>query len=369
MRKGFWLCLSAAVFFVLLPGAAGAKTAAAPKCGATITTSITLHANLNCSAGGTNGLNVGKNGIVINLNGHSITGAYSPDAHVGIFNNGFQKITIKNGTIKKFYNGYTSLNAVGEQVTRVHFVGIGNNGLDIESGSGGSYSYDTVTKAQIGIYTNSGSGGKFSHNTLTGNGYGAFEGYSLGNTWTANNFSHSTTDGYFDGYGSTVLTGNISSYNSSGLGFHLYCNGLGTAVVTKNTANYNGTHGIFSHCPALNGKHSNFSGNTASHNTGIGIYSYQEAQATFIGNTANSNTAQGFYFASPDGCVIKMNTSNGNSADGVYFQTGNSFFPSQVATNSSSSNGGYGYNADYPVVGSGDSGSTNTFGLFFNVSG
>jgi len=294
------------MLFVLLPGAAAAKTAAAPSCGATITTSITLQANLNCSAGGTNGLNVGKDGIVINLNGHSIVGAGGANGYIGIYNNAFQKVTVKNGTIKKFYTGYGSFAAVGEKVTYVHFVAIGNNGLDIASGAGGTYSYDTVKNAQIGVYTNSGSGGKFAHNTLTGNGYGAFEGYSLGNTWTANNFSHSTTEGYFDGYGPTVLTGNISSYNS-GLGFQLNCNGYGTAVVKSNTANYNGSYGIFSECPAVSGHASTVSGNTASHNLSFGIYSFGDAQATFSGNTANGNTNYGFYFGNPDGCVITMN--------------------------------------------------------------
>ena len=279
-----------------------------------------------------------------------------------------RKSLSRTGSIKKFYNGYSSFGAVGEKVTYVHFVAIGNNGLDIASGAGGTYSYDTVKNAQIGVYTNSGSGGKFAHNTLTGNGYGAFEGYSQGSSWTANNFSHSTTEGYFDGYGPTVLTGNTSSYNS-GLGFQLNCNGYGTAVVKSNTANYNGSYGIFSECPAVSGHASTVSGNTASHNLSFGIYSYGDAQATFSGNTANGNTNFGFYFGQPDGCVITMNTSNSNTSDGVYFQTDNSFFPSQVATNSSSSNGGYGYNADYPVVGSGDSGSNNTFGLFYNISG
>ena len=368
MRKVFWLCLPAAMFFVLLPGAAAAKTASAPACGATITTSITLHANLNCSAGGTNGLNVGKDGIVINLNGHSITGAGGANGQTGIYNNAFQKVTVKNGTIKKFYNGYSSYSAVGEKVTYVHFVGVSNNGLDLLLGRGGSYSYDTVKNAQIGAYTNSGSGEKFAHNTLTGNAYGAFEGFSLGNTWTANNFSHSTTEGYLDAYGSTVLTGNISSYNS-GLGFQLSCAGYGTAVVKNNTANYNKSYGIFSQCQAVSGHASTFSGNTANHNLSFGFYSYGDAQATFSGNTANANTNYGFYFGEPAGCVITMNTSKSNSGDGFHFQTDGVSFPSQVAKNSSSSNGGYGYNADYPVVGSGDSGSNNTFALFYNVSG
>jgi len=75
MRRILWFCMPAALLFALVPGGAAAKTAAGPSCGATITKSITLKANLDCSAGGMNGLNVGKSGIVINLNGHSIIGA------------------------------------------------------------------------------------------------------------------------------------------------------------------------------------------------------------------------------------------------------------------------------------------------------
>jgi hypothetical protein len=374
MSRILWYCLPAALLFVLLPGVAAAKTAAGPKCGATIKTSIKLHANLNCSAGGTNGLNVGKNGIVIDLNGYTITGSGGSTGYDGIYNNGYHNVTVTNGTIKQFDHGYLSVAAVGETVTHVHVVDVktGNlyySGLDISSGSGGTYAYDTVKNAYIGVSTYLAVGAKFSHNTLTGNGFGASESSSHGSNWTSNNFSHSKYPGYVDGNGSTILTGNISSYNG-GYGFQLSCDGYGIATVKNNTANYNANHGILSMCAALNGHKSTFSGNTTSHNAGFGISSNYDTQATFSGNIADANSLGGFYFTDPLNCVITLNTSNGNiNSDGMFFQTDNSYFPAKVAKNSSSNNGYYGYNADHPVTGSGDTGSNNAAGLFNNVSG
>src|SRR5436305_12837738 len=121
MSKIFWVVLPAAVMFALLPGAAGAKTAAKPSCGDTITTSITLTANLACSTP-TSGLIVGQNGIVINLNGHSITGPGPAYGTVGIMNIGFSHVTVENGAIGNFGAGYLSYNDVSEIVTKVHIV-------------------------------------------------------------------------------------------------------------------------------------------------------------------------------------------------------------------------------------------------------
>lgn len=379
MNRILRVCLPAAMLFVLLPGVAAARTAAAPTCGATITTSITLHAALNCSAGGTNGLNVGANGIVIKLNGFSIIGAGGADGYYGIYNNGYNnvrvngrnKITGKNGKIRNFAYDYVSSNAQGERVANVRLVLDGSKnyvGLSTHYGTGNIYSYDTVTNAANGFEV-SGSGNKFVHNTLTGNGNGASVGAAFNDTWTANNFSYNAGIGYYHYLydGTTTLTGNTASHNGN-VGFQLVC-GSGHAVVKNNIANYNGGGGISSIGNDVYCSPSTFTGNKTNRNVGAGIFSQNEANATFNLNRANANTTYGFAFAVPFGYVITANASNGNGSDGVYLYATSGSSPSQVANNSSSSNGGYGYNADALVTGSGNTGSTNTSGLFNNVSG
>lgn len=370
MRRVLWFCLPAAVLFVLLPGAATAKTAAAPSCGDTILTSITLTANLDCSAGGTNGLNVGANGIVIDLNGHSITGGGGGNGYAGIYNPGFSNVIVKHGTIRNFFYGYSSANAQGEAVRNLTVVLDGVQryyGLYIRGGSGGTYSHNTVTNAYMGVGTTGAIGNTFAYNTLTGNYYGASEDSSQNERWTWNKFSHSTEDGYAERSGSTSLTYNVSSHNGSN-GFNLYCGTSATVVVKYNTANYNPTNGITSaQCFTLS-SHSLFRGNKTNHD-GIGILSYQDVNARFILNIANLNTTNGFYLHRPYGYVFTKNVSNSNGGDGVYFYTGSLFFPSLVTLNTSSSNGGYGYSADLPVTGTGNHGTLNALGLRHNLSG
>ena len=369
MRNVFWLCLPAAVLFVLSPGAAAARTAAAPSCGDTILTSITLTADLDCSAIVTDGLHVGANGIVIDLNGHSITGAGGFDGQAGISNQGFGNVVVKHGTIRNFYYGYFSQNTRGGTVSNLTVVldGVQSNyGLYIDSGSGGTYSHNTVTNAYRAVATTGASGNTFAYNTLTGNNHGASESSSQNERWTWNTFSHSTNDGY-DGGGSTILTYNVSSHNG-GNGFYLDCLSSGSAVVKYNTANYNPVNGITSYSCYSLGSHSLFRGNKTNHD-GHGIYSNGDLNARFILNIAKLNTTNGFYFAYPGGSVITKNVSNSNTSDGVYFYTGGVYFPSLVTLNSSSSNGGYGYNADAPVTGTGNHGTLNALGLRNNLSG
>ena len=371
------------MLFVLLPGAATATTASALTCGATITTSITFHANLNCSAIPGPGLIIGASGIVIKLNGFSIigpggaAGGYTGIANYGYSNvtvNGHNSVTGKNGKIRNFYYGYYSQNAQAEKVSKVVFVLDGSKnyyGLYTNAGSGNTYSYLTAKNAYLGFAVYSSAGDKFTHNTLTGNQYGAIEQSSLNDTWTANNFSYSTTYGYEDDAASTTLTGNTSSHNG-GSGFLLNCNGGITVVVKYNTALYNGGDGVTSsYCSGSGGSSafSTFTSNKTNHNVGAGISSTFDVNAKFSLNTANANTGNGFIFYYPHGSVITQNVSNSNISGGVYFATAGVYFPSLVSYNSSSSNGDYGFNADALVSGSHDTGTGNILGLFNNVSG
>lgn len=69
-------------------------------CGDTLVTDVTLEADMNCSG---HALIVGADGITIDLNGHTITG--QEGAGMGVRNDSFDEITVRNGTIRGFEYG------------------------------------------------------------------------------------------------------------------------------------------------------------------------------------------------------------------------------------------------------------------------
>jgi parallel beta-helix repeat protein len=371
MRRVLWFCVPPALLFALLPGFASAKTAAGPSCGATITKSIKLKANINCTGGGLNGLVVGKNGIVIDLNGYTITGAGGANHYYGIYNNGHNNVTVENGTIKNFYYDYYSEYAHHETVTKVTFVLDGTQSYDgLYAGYGGAntYSHNTVSNGYYGFYAYSEAGDTFTHNSLRHNDYAVYDEYSQHETWMSNDFSYSTDQGYYNDYGSPILIGNASSHDGSD-GFYIDCDEDGYAVVKNNIAKYDGGRGIYSYyCYSSGYETSLFTGNTTNHDS-YGIYSTYDWKAKFSGNTADSNSKNGFYFYEPSGYVITKNTSDDNALSGVLFYTNDYYYPHLFTKNSSSGNHSYGFESDYGLYGTHDTGKGNTHGLLYQVSG
>src|SRR5262249_58315605 len=82
------------------PDSAGSRRVALT-CGQTVTTSVTLTADVTGCAG--YGLIAGANGITINLNGHTISGSGS--THDGLLDASFSSVVFENGTIKGFVRG------------------------------------------------------------------------------------------------------------------------------------------------------------------------------------------------------------------------------------------------------------------------
>src|SRR4051794_18038055 len=84
-----------------IPSVAQATTV---HCGETVRKDVILKKDLDCSAGGTGGLVVGADGITIDLNHHSITGAGGPDGYEGIENDGYNDVTIENGAVARVHD-------------------------------------------------------------------------------------------------------------------------------------------------------------------------------------------------------------------------------------------------------------------------
>ncbi len=97
---------------LLALAAPAAARAAEPACGATITTSTRLHADLaNCPG---NGLVIGADGITLDLGRSTLSGAGT-----GIVLAGHRGVTISGGTIKGFATGVALDGADGNRVRGV----------------------------------------------------------------------------------------------------------------------------------------------------------------------------------------------------------------------------------------------------------
>ncbi len=125
-RTRLLLVIAAAV---LMAGWSPSSARAAVHCGDTITTSVTLYDNLLCS---TSALLVTGNNVIVNLNGHSITGLSG--AQTGIFV-GAQNVLVENGTVTGFQFGAdVQGSGSGESATFLHMTfshnGTGVNGFE-----------------------------------------------------------------------------------------------------------------------------------------------------------------------------------------------------------------------------------------------
>jgi parallel beta-helix repeat protein len=84
---------------VLAAGPASAQTLA---CGTTITSSVTLTQNIDCShTPGVNALTIDAAGVTVNLNGHRILGPGASGGSSGIIS-GYSGLTVENGSISNF---------------------------------------------------------------------------------------------------------------------------------------------------------------------------------------------------------------------------------------------------------------------------
>ena len=200
-------------------------------CGQTLTASTTLTANLVCE--GQNGLMLGASGIVLNLNGHSISGSVDKqDSTTGVADN-VAKDTIENGYIEGFEYGVDATGAA-DAVTNVQV-----NYADY-----------------IGIFLQ-GSANKATSDTAAENfGDGIFDEGS-GDTVQSDHLLNNEGNGLVvDDSGAKVLD-NVADGNTF---FGIGADG-GLATLTGNTANYNGELGIDAASPMIDGGSNKAMGN------------------------------------------------------------------------------------------------------------
>ena len=235
--------------------AAPSVAAANPACGATVKHNVTLTSDMDCSNSPTAGIIVGKAGITINLNGHTLTGPGSNTCcYFGIDGtNGYDKATVENGTVSAYFEAVQLSNTTGARILHLKALG-SSEGFDVQNSQNGVIDHSTAAhNATAGIH--------LSQNTN----------FNVTSTWVFHNG--------FDG---------IDDNGSLGTLDHVH-------------ANANGGLGVVVDHPGRSGaSYYTIENSTASHNFQTGFYISENVptylyQAIVLDNTADDNGDYGFF--------------------------------------------------------------------------
>ena len=257
---------------VVLPASASARSLS---CGDVVARNVKLHADLDCTAGGTGGLFVGKAGITIDLNRHSITGAGGADGYEGIENDGYGGVTIKDGEIARFQDDVYLTNAAHTTIRNVALRNDdpGNyNGIYSTYGTGNRFVANSFGRAKYGIYAASGAANTIAGNTFHRPAYAVYT-QSESHDQIVGNRSHgfSVTTDAFNSYGDYRTVYRDDRANGGYEGF--YVQAPRDVLIAHSTANSNGYAGVYidGNSPT-SGYVATVKHSTASHNAEYGMY-------------------------------------------------------------------------------------------------
>lgn len=185
-------------------------------CGQTVTQSIRLANDLADCPG--DGLVIGRDGITVDLGGHTVDGSAAPDGF-GIRDDGFSDVTVTGGTIQEFGRGVDVENA---QRTTLHHLTVRSNvgrGILLVESSGGDLEHNVVTgntRAAIGLVSSDDSivnANRTSHNHV-----GVFATDSSGNEVAGNSFAYNDFTGIeTDGVSNSTFAGNQIVHSAGGV--------------------------------------------------------------------------------------------------------------------------------------------------------
>jgi parallel beta-helix repeat protein len=350
------VALGAVLAFGLLAAVPAAVLAAQPTCGQTLTTNTTLTADLDCSGYGGTALTMGAKGIVLNLNGHTIWGPAGNDSLYGVYSDGYNRTTIKNGSIQDFYIGVYLNGSNRTLVQNVDFASDNTTtdyGVYIDYGVKNTLNDLETDDVYYGVFAEDGAKLTVKNSDLSGDssgGAGLYLYYETGDT-VSNNQLHGNY-GVRDEYSNKqTYTGNMSNGNYYGL--YLYCDGYGTVNASGNTTNGN-YYGIYAYeCYVVDHPldgfiGSRFTGNTANEN-GYGYYAYYSMNELWRGNTANDNSEDGLYYDYPIFATITYNVTRRNGDSGIELNDNNSWYNVNKVSYNTSKGNAYGIYASYGV--------------------
>jgi parallel beta-helix repeat protein len=271
--------------------AAAEASAQNVSCGATITTDTKLTSDLvDCAD---DGIVIGASHITLDLNGHMIDGEEDPAGTgnglgTGVVNTGYDRVTIKNGSIRQFVEGVSIENASRNRVGDLSVSG-NVEGVDLESSDRNQLSELWLYGNQAGIELADADRNRIEHNVAVGND----EGIGLGETPGGNGSDRNLIDGNHalnnasegialeSGSGRNTVTRSVAFVNEWGIlvdsngsdhnrldrnaaSFNRQDGmliGSATTVVKRNTANDNLDYGIEAFLGAIDGGGNRAAGN------------------------------------------------------------------------------------------------------------
>jgi parallel beta-helix repeat protein len=320
-------------------------------CGQTVMTSVALTADLSCTG---TGLIVGAPKVTIDLAGFTI-GGDGDLGDVGIDNGGgFEKLTIKDGTISEFGEGISiGNNAQKNTIDNVTVFGCQTAGIDLNDSDAGKVKECIFNGiGGIGLVLGDGStDNTVEKSTALGNGVAGFEMRGSNNTIKKTDVTGNSVGILLLGTGNVVSSCGI--YRNSGRGVDVV--GAGNEV-SKSTIIGNFSEGIDVHGASGTA----IERNTVSGNRQNGIFVRASADGTVVSrNEVVGNENQGIAVsADSDNVLVDGNTAIGNHIDGV--QTDN---PSTtIRKNTGNANGGFGIDALGAIDGGGNKAKANADG-------
>jgi len=295
--------------------------AASAACGDALVASVTLDADLVCGAGG---LAVAADGIVIDLAGHTLSGTSGNGIDNAL---GFDRVTVKNGTIDGFENGI--LHGGGEKhVIRDMRIKNGVSSIQLAAG----VRFAKIQKSLVGNNTGRmievfGDDNVVTKVVATNSSGLGITIYGNRNVVTKNTVANALDGIALSGTASgTIISGNAIA-NGRGSGIIIVLAGGTGNVVTKNRSDGNGDEGII----IFGADDSIVSGNTVIGN-GIGIRIANAARTVVAKNVAVANDDDGIVIAADAlGTVVTGNKSERNADAGVSTISTSSIFSKNFA--------------------------------------
>jgi parallel beta-helix repeat protein len=184
-----------------------------PACGQVVSGNVTLTSNLNCAG---DGLIVGDDNTVINMNGRSITGPGSDSSKVGIMIPATANVAVVGpGSI----NGYqAAILATGNQGLQVSRLVLTTNqiGVFLTGSSKALIQENIMSKNKIGTAVHSARGVDVENNVISANSLAGFTGVNaFGSTISGNNIQGSNDGIFFDPQShDNVIDSNIAKLNT-----------------------------------------------------------------------------------------------------------------------------------------------------------
>lgn len=294
----------------------GQAFATAVVCGQVITQSTHVSNDLtNCPG---DGLVIGASNIKLDLGGHTIDGLNTAGSD-GINNKGgFDRVTVKHGTVQQFFNG---LELLGADNNKLDHLTVTQNTLDairLTASNGNKVEHTTVHTNFDGIFLVNSDHNRVSHNKAYGNGSSGIV-LQFGNDFNKvdHNVAHDNPAWGITSDGSTHDTYEHNKvYNNNIAGIEPF-NGTNLDISKNNV--FHNTTGI----ELFATDNSALSKNKIRSNTGDGIRTLSSSNGNqLLKNHSDKNGANGIDVLGP-GNTITKNHANKNGNLGIFAAAGN----------------------------------------------